>query len=271
MNGTDNTGGYLIEEAVEFWPDKKCLIRHNDRQTITLQTPACGCLLELLRQQPQIVSQAELISAGWIGREEHVLPNTFYQTMLTLRQALKETGIENNIIITVRGRGLRIPERISIVPLEVEESVVNSEVPMIEFSDNQSITTTSEEISVVEKNTFYIFKYKFLFSALTGGFLFIIFIALCFLQDSKEKYFSMFSQQSIIDGCHINVKNSAHSIDFYSEFIKSNELKCDQRRWWYFSVEKNSPRISLIRCVNELVTSKSNSCTNDFYFGINNE
>ncbi|HID8942153.1 TPA: winged helix-turn-helix domain-containing protein [Enterobacter hormaechei] len=265
MQGSETPVGYLLNGIVEFSPDKKTLVRKDNMLTVTLHTPASGCLVSLIEHHPSLVSQETLIIAGWADLHEHVSPNTFYQTIMGLRQSLEEVGINKDCIVTVRRRGLLLSPDVIVESLNA---------PMVVLPAN--LTPESEETINYKAtgNGGYKIKnlrgYAFLASMILLLMIVISLIAKSYLPPvsmAKAEYFSSYYQLQVFEKCHIFANNPLLNYNAYVNFIKDNRLSCDQRQWWYISSDTNSPRISVLRCINNVINSQKNYCSTDYYYG----
>ena len=84
---TEGRALYLINQLVEFNPDNKSLVNRQTGRAIQLQIPASLCFLYLITHASDIVSQNTLLKVGWGERNNVTTTNTFYQAILTLRNA----------------------------------------------------------------------------------------------------------------------------------------------------------------------------------------
>lgn len=269
LTEAEHTGGYLINGTTEFWPEKRLLLCKTDRRSLTLQAPASGYLLELITRKPDIVSHADLILAGWGSLHEGVSLNTFYQSMLVLRQSLEEIGLGKNLILTVRRQGLTIPERIAVTPIGSlsPEIVLNAhEQPL---SDSTAAKPPHHK-ALKKLSTIWDEHYKrsLIILPSLGFFILALFnISLYFYNPPQESFFSQYYKAPPFKGCNVYVNNPSISNDVYIDFINRNNLDCDARNWWYISSYINSPSISLVRCVADIVNAKRNYCSTNYYFG----
>lgn len=279
MKDTDSCAGYLINDIVEFLPKQKLLVRKDNSLSITLHAPASGCLLSLIEHHPDIVSQKNLIIGGWGELHGHVSPNTFYQTILGLRQCLEDAGLNKDVIVTVRRRGLLIPATTIIVPIEItgSESLYNTNSDEFNLEEKSFSTyDVKNEISFQNKLTSPQYRYGRL-AFITIFLLVISFIAIIFNKkmSSSNKdnndYFSSYHKLEMFNDCHIFSKNPMLKHDSIMNFIKENNLGCDKRNWWYISADLNSKRISVVRCFNDVVNSSNNYCSTDYYYENKND
>lgn len=269
MTNTKPSHGYIIEGVVEFWPETRKLIRRDNDKVEILHSPASACLHELIKNKPAVVSQKDLITAGWLEREKYVSLNTFYQNMLSLRQALANIGLGTKLIVTIRRQGLMIPERFNITPIDnphnreggidnIEVGRLTSEHPSSAYSKKNFVAKSESTSKTKSKNLYYI---MIIFTTI------LISTGIWMATKSQGNNFIKYHKLIAIKDCNIYVSNPIISIQEYNNFLIRNGLTCDKRKWWYISAFNNSQRISLIRCANDINTTKKNYCSTDFYYG----
>lgn len=267
MTDTNEIKGFLINGIVEFFPEKRLLIRKSNAQRIVLHIPASGCLMSLIENKPEVVSQSNLIMAGWGDLHQHVSLNTFYQSILGLRQSLEDLGLEKDLIMTIRRRGLFISANNTITLIPMKEK---STQPTISEFDAVPTLKKTDTNYFCQKNKFSFFVGK-------KGMIFIsiliilttLTLTLPLLQESKYsngKFFSSFYKLQSFEKCNIYANNPMINYESYITFIKKNKIECDQRTWWYISADINYPRTSLVRCIHSIVESQANYCSTDYYY-----
>lgn len=99
---------YLLDRRILFSEMQSTLSDERRNLEIKLQRPASRCLALLIQHQGELVPQNDLITYAWEGeRARYIAPNTFYQTMHHLRDALGKAGLEDAIYTVPRkGSGL---------------------------------------------------------------------------------------------------------------------------------------------------------------------
>lgn len=113
MSEADNLC-YLIENKIIFLPEKQCLVHTDSHEQIKLKPTASLCLLLLLRNHAEIVTQNELLAFAWGESHRQVSFNAFYQSILSLRKSFLQMNVEKQIITTVPRKGLLIQQEITI-------------------------------------------------------------------------------------------------------------------------------------------------------------
>lgn len=277
MEKVDEGMGYLLSNNVEFWPAKSEIHRRDTKKTIKIQYPASCCLLELIRKQPTIVVQSELMDAGWAERKEYVTANAYYQCILNLRKALEDAGLDSNFIRTVHRRGLRILPSIKIESIYREELKNESKdteiAPSIEMPPPIQMQP-SIEITTQPGSTFV--NPKKLGSLIWLALIFIMLsLAGVLILQLKERFqhynFDDYIHITNVNECPVYVNPTLLDKASFDLFIQRNNLSCEEKSWWYITRYPSSPRSSLIRCLSPLTDEKRTSCSTDYFYGLKND
>lgn len=123
----------IIFDANSF--ELKSLV--NVGETIILNAPTSRCLQLLIEKKDEVVSRDDFLEQVWQARGIVVSQNTFYQNISLLRKSLKNAGLTDDIIITVRRKGFCLASDIQIQPLENEK---------IKLSDSSSLNLGKEAL-----------------------------------------------------------------------------------------------------------------------------
>lgn len=121
-----NNEVYVINNSIIFNPLQRVLQTLTSDEKHSIQTPACLCLVYLLRNQGDVVTRESLIKFAWgEGAITYVTNNTFYQTISHLRKVLDAAGV-GNMITTIPRIGLTISAEYSVAlqPAEVTAAPV---------------------------------------------------------------------------------------------------------------------------------------------------
>lgn len=120
---------YLINQQVEFDPAHKRMTNRQTGKDVHLQLPASLCLLYLIANRNEIASQNTLLKVGWGARNEVTTPNTFYQSILTLRNALADVGLSRETVKTISRRGLILDDKTTVekIPRLKEQEKISQE------------------------------------------------------------------------------------------------------------------------------------------------
>ena len=282
MEKIDEGNGYLLSSNVEFWPAKLELYRRDTKKTFKIQYPASCCLLELIRKQPAIVTQSELMEIGWAERKEYVTANAYYQCILNLRKALEDAGLDSNFIRTVHRRGLRIAPSIKIDNIFQEELKTETQeteitplieaVPLTEATPSIKVAPSIEIIAQSELSIKHQKKHNYL--TWISSTLIILFLAVFLILQVKKRLqdynFDDYINITNVGECPVYVNPTLLDKTSFDRFIQRNNLSCKDKSWWYITRYPSSPRISLIRCLRPLTDEKKASCSTDYFYGLKN-
>lgn len=278
MEEIDEGRGYLLSSNVEFWPSKSEIYRRDNKKTFKIQYPASCCLLELIRKQPAIVAQSELMDAGWAERKEYVTANAYYQCILNLRKALEDAGLDSTFIRTVHRRGLRIVPSIKIGNIyQTDLKTSNTELetlPTIEIPllvDNLPLTKNVTEPDIVPSGKKRKAAGFIIWIILMTIMLSITGTLLLKINNKMQDYnFDDYVNITNIGECPVYVNPTLLDNASFDLFIQRNNLHCEEKSWWYITRYPSSPRSSLIRCLRPLTDEKKASCSTDYFYGLKN-
>ncbi|MEH0017656.1 winged helix-turn-helix domain-containing protein, partial [Citrobacter portucalensis] len=140
---------YLINQLVEFNPDSKSLVNRHTGRAIQLQLPASLCFLYLITHASDIVSQNTLMTIGWGERNNVTTTNTFYQAILTLRNALADVGLPRDTVKTISRRGLRLNENTQVETITLQQSEVSPPPVIEEIPPAKIIPSTPQQTTQI--------------------------------------------------------------------------------------------------------------------------
>ncbi|MEB6379563.1 winged helix-turn-helix domain-containing protein [Leclercia adecarboxylata] len=87
-------------------------------EVVVLNAPTSRCLQLLIEQKNEVVSRDDFLEQVWLARGIVVSQNTFYQNISLLRKSLKNSGLTEDIIITVRRKGFTLAPNTILQPYE---------------------------------------------------------------------------------------------------------------------------------------------------------
>lgn len=280
---------YIINKQVIFLPGEKQLLAMKDSSRFTILKSSAHCLELLLERQGQLVSHSDLMIAGWGEDAKRTVSNSaYYQSFVNLRNILKKLGCSDNILLTIRGKGVRLNPYIA-----VEKYVYNPQMPIESFppasidrdifpvtddayqydqlTDETSIKTGNidvqpdidEPLTLKNKKNIKVFSY----------WLAIILSMICSI--AYIVYFKPFHRDFIIEGysnikgmppCYFaNTRNINNEFAF--KFIRDNGLVCDKDIKYFISYFSTSPRLTVFTCGKEA----SLKCDSTTYIVVKNE
>ena len=100
---------FLLNGSVLFEPDKRrlCPLTGYPERAVVLHGPVSECLLQLLEHNGEVLTQRYLFAAVWEKQGAIVTTNALYQTIASIRKALKTAGLADNIVQTVPKEGFK--------------------------------------------------------------------------------------------------------------------------------------------------------------------
>lgn len=232
-----------IDGEIVFFPEERKLRSTVNNLEVTVFSTGARCLEYLLDNNERTVSQKELTEIGWLGENsvQTVAQATYYQCLVDLRRCLKEIKYGQNLIVTIRGQGVRINPEANIV----FELITPGERPAKEVSDlplpeekstlKSSVTLSYGRLGIA------------LFAALT-----VVFFALYMLSTSEY----MHSQSPMADNyrqaegfpdCYYFNTNNIDSASTVS-FLKKKGYTCGKNKNFYISHFSVAPRLTLFSC-----------------------
>lgn len=107
---------FLINETVIFEPELRRLgaLALYPERVVTLHGPVNECLTQLLEHHDQVLTQRYLFSAVWEKQGVVVTTNALYQTISSIRKALKTAGLADDVIKTLPKEGFRCTARVVV-------------------------------------------------------------------------------------------------------------------------------------------------------------
>lgn len=227
---------YLINNIVEFNPKSQTLFNRISGKCIQIQFPATQCLLYLITQYGDVVSQNTLLKVGWGDRNDVTTPNTFYQTILILRNSLSDVGLSRETIKTIARRGLILGDDVQIKRIENQEPCpVDDPVCMPPTSKNE--VASNQRYKTV---CFYGFFVVFIFIAWVG---------LLRHSDSAFKhYVPLAVSKELSHRCHLYSSGNELTPRYYSAFINAHPELCVNQYHIFITGYRQAERISAFVC-----------------------
>ncbi|MGB3255760.1 winged helix-turn-helix domain-containing protein [Buttiauxella gaviniae] len=254
MSEADNLC-YLIENKIIFLPEKQCLVHTDSHEQIKLKPTASLCLLLLLRNHAEIVTQNELLAFAWGESHRQVSFNAFYQSILSLRKSFLQMNVEKQIITTVPRKGLLIQQEITI---EKKRDYSVSEVD-IELTETPSVTETNRVENKKLPKLNLVETLIIMFTVLIAG-------VLLYPKVTSENYFSGYVASKKYDGqCHYFFNDDASNYLRHEGFIKEHPEMCSDNKFLYITAYPETKNISIILCTTGMDLSHDNSCQSVYY------
>lgn len=248
---------YLINGTVEFNPQTRSLKNQLTGEVVYLQQPAATCFLYLIQNQGVIITQKEPVTEGWKERDVVTMPNTFYQTILTLRKALEEIGLPRNMVKTISRQGLTLSSTIVVEPHPLQN---------ITISESPSVKTAVSENVLPEKTP--IIKLRGLGIGISF-FLIATVINCIFMYQNRLKMpfqnvVAMPLDKKTDNGCHIYYEVTQPVTDNYDELIEKHPQFCQNNNYIFLTGYANTGRTAAFICNNDVRFDTEAFCSSLF-------
>lgn len=252
---------YTINNLVDFHPGNRALSNSAMQKTVTLQSPASLILLYLIQHNNTVVSQNQLITAGW-GEKNHVTSaNTFYQTILILRNALSDIGLPRDLIKTIARRGMMISANIQTDEITAKASAIEAPAQIV------APPMESKGDTLIKK------RHLSLPAALCGLALLVVMISIAasLFYMSPE---SLLSSYEVLDSetfssCTVLQKGNDVLELNYIRFMHKHREICDNNNYVFLSGMSSAKNITAIICPEDARENPSVKCIT--YYSINDE
>lgn len=252
---------YLINGMVEFNPQTRSLKNQLTGEVVYLQQPAATCFLYLILNQGAVITQKELVAEGWKERDVVAMPNTFYQTILTLRKALEEIGLPRNMVKTISRQGLTLSSTIVIEPLRLQNTAV---------SERPSIKTVVSENVLCEKTATR--KSRGLSTGI--AFFFVVTLINCmFMYQNRLKmpfqdFVAMPMDKKTDNGCYVYYEVTQPVTDNYYELIKKHPYYCQHNNYVFLTGYSKTGRTTAFVCNKDVRSDTEAFCSSHFFWNL---
>ncbi len=258
---TEGQALYLINQLVEFNPDNKSLVNRQTGRAIQLQIPASLCFLYLITHASDIVSQNTLLKVGWGERNNVTTTNTFYQAILTLRNALADVGLPRDTVKTISRRGLRLNESTHV------ETITHSQTepplaPFIKENNDPEVMPSPPQVatSIPWWNIFLT----------TGVIITTLIIWLVWYQTRPVMPFSKFVSVSMQipsqENCKIYYSPNEHNLESYFSLMQSHPDLCEYNKHVFLSGYRKAQRMVAFVCDKDARIDVHAFCSTHYYW-----
>lgn len=263
---------YIIDNEIVFSPQEKQLLSLKNSSTFTMHSASSSCLTLLLEKHGEVVTQPELMVAGWGTNAMRTLSNAaYYQCFVNLRKVFRELGYQKEILTTVRGKGIRVNKYVrikkvvedgaTISPLrqqdiskpeqpvkhnlrraELSPAFLTSEAAFLPAREAQP--ETASEPVVVKK----IFSQRIVYLLLLlGGLLSIAFFIWTIINKENEFTIDGYRNFAKEPSCvYFNDRNDNN--DFVVGFLQRHGYNCSAGKKYFVSYFSTSPRLTIFIC-----------------------
>lgn len=188
---------FLINGSLLFDAEQRrlSLTKNYPERSVTLHSPASSCLLQLLEHNNEVLSQKYLFENVWEKQGAIVTTNTLYQSIASLRKAMKSLGFTDEIIFTVPKAGFKLVAEIK------SGSLADFIIAPVEILPN--LPEPEESVSSVESTRnahFFTSRRAFILA----GLLFFLSCGVLWLQfDKHESVFADYYHVGAVNGCQL--------------------------------------------------------------------
>ena len=231
-NGTMNKV-YLINEIVLFEPERRRLgpLAGYPIRAATLHGPVSECLLLLLQNNNQVVTQRVLFASVWEKQGTVVSTNALYQTISQIRKVLKSAGIEEDIIKTLPKEGFKSTAQLQEADLGA--FIAAQKTPQVVLSSEESVeSVTAEAVAVVPEKQPQ--KTSFFNSPLAYGISGILFLLSCgvlysIMGEGKPEY-ENYQPVGKFNGCDVysSWRDKEKSGEKFMSLSKRYSIQCQK-------------------------------------------
>lgn len=263
---------YLINETLLFEPEVRRIgpLVGYPHRAVTLHGPVSECLLLLLENNGQVVTQRVFFASVWEKQGAVVTTNALYQTISQIRKVLKSAGIEENIIKTLPKEGfkataiLKTGELNAFIQPQITSPVsVSSEESAI--ADATAIPGSDTPLRVPFFNSPRAYT--------VAGILFILSCAVLY-SVMKEGKSEIETYQPIgkLNGCDVysSWRDRAKSREMFTALTKRYDIKCNSGGTAWMTLNFAQQGSSVIVC-DRMPQDKNAQCDSIIYRQQNHE
>lgn len=253
---------FLINETVLFEPDARrvCARAHYPERAVILHGPVSECLLQLLEHNDQLLTQRYLFATVWEKQGAVVTTNALYQTIASIRKALKTAGLVDDVIITVPKAGFK-----SIAQLRLGTADA-----FIEQNETAPLPELPDEYFDAEKPDVNLPVSRFWTSrvayGLAGGLFILSCSVLALTLRQGEPVFARYQPIGNSGGCEVysswHDKEKSRSI--LAALSQRFPLPCNRGDVAYLTLNQSQQGISVIVC-DQIPKNSAARCQSIFY------
>lgn len=245
--GSVNSEVYLIGRLVSFDRERMILTNIISNDTVTLTPNLAECLVLLLSNQGDVISQDYFINEVWGKKRMFISENTLVQNIRKLRGFLHSIGLRKDYIVTQKGKGYYFSNEVEVILFEHSEELTN------EISKNHLLSVSFESLKI-KLGWFFIFPA-------------IVFIICIYLYNS---YFInsipiiKYSYSSTLDKCNVYFDNKLEydKQNLIDIIIRQNKIDCRVSSFIYITFYPLSAHYSYIKCDRDIESmSENKTCT----------
>ncbi|HBM3184819.1 TPA: hypothetical protein LVM22_001080 [Klebsiella oxytoca] len=241
---------YIIDGFIVFTPGERVIFSLKNNKKSTINSAGARCFKLLLEQQGEIVSQSELMIAGWgdDALSKLSIP-AYYQCFVNLRKSFRDIGYKKDLFTTFRGKGIMVNTYV-LVKKEILDCIIDNQQESVENCvshqpDKEDVLTEPEETELCNKRNSPI-KIK----AIACILLFLIIgvlVAIHLPNEGRSVSLSGYTRTVDSPSCfYFNNKNKNNA--FITEYLINNKYNCTKDKNYFISYFSAAPRLSIFIC-----------------------
>lgn len=230
---SDSSGSdefYLIDNVFEFHPKSGKVVNTKDG-TIHELTGNTNKMLNFLCQNYNLeIKYKDIMKWIWEEKHKEISYGALYQTILVLRRALKRAGISEEIVKTVRRKGIFFSADIQKITSK---------------TDNTQDTKPSRRLSIQNKFRSYIFLLLPALLIAIGG------------KYRDGLYIDNYTDGEIFNNnCIVHFNSDAQSDSQHRKFINDHPEICSNGSELFITTFNSVKDIGIIKCLNSYKNKK---------------
>lgn len=232
---------FLLNGSVLFEPDKRriCPLTGYPERAVLLHGPVSECLLQLLEHNGEVLTQRYLFAAVWEKQGAIVTTNALYQTIASIRKALKAVGLAENIIQTVPKEGFKSIAQIQTGTLET--FIVPAAADPVDNGISLPAADIKPHHRFLSENIAYA----------VAGLVFIVSCAVLYLQLKEPRgEFDDYQPIGKTQGCEVysSWHDEIQSQRVFTALIKRYPIQCREGGVAYMTLNRYQNGTSVIVC-----------------------
>lgn len=265
---------YIINEAIVFDSVLGTICsKINADKIVHINTPTSRCFNLLIEKQGNVVPQRDILNYVWKEYGLEVSTNNFYQNISQLRKAIKEVGIEEDIIITIPKQGVLIPARVSI-QRHSEDYHQNNQAENVDSDIIPGFIEKTEK-TATKSNTSLLFRSLIITKQgrLKSISIILLIFSLYYFNLNKKDYSGRYLfYENNKNNCSLYFNSDVNNYTIHKEFIRNLNIDCDLKKDpskynnLYVTAYSGSKRISIFQCKYPMKENKlQNICISRYY------
>ena len=235
---------FLINDSVLFEPELRriCPLAGYPERAVLLHAPVSECLLQLLEHNGEVLTQRYLFSAVWEKQGAIVSTNALYQTIASIRKALKMAGLADNVVQTIPKAGFK-----SVAHIQV--GTVDSFIPLTVVVPGSLPPEPDNPLPHVTDNRFRLLSGKIAYGV--AAVLFFLSCTVLYQQLPEQRTgFEGYQPVGTIAGCEVysSWHDKINSQRIYTALTKQYPIQCKTGGVAYMTLNRFQNGTSVIVC-----------------------